>query len=236
MKEYQSNLSRREFLKISAPTILGMILSGCKITQREISSPIPRLTSTPTSVSVATPTLSACRARAIFGDPEKSEYVLPYPVGKKYRLIQTYCNVGGSHYDQLAYDFGMPIGAEVTAARSGEVRLFQDNNPDKGSWDNRGDYNYIYIEHEDGTVAFYAHLKQDSIVVSRGQSVEIGQRIAKSGASGFTAGKPQLHFGVYQNYPCQEGFDLAVNFRNAGSQLDEYGGLIEMQYYEALLY
>jgi murein DD-endopeptidase MepM/ murein hydrolase activator NlpD len=236
MTENQKSISRRDFLKISAPTILGLILSGCKLTKKELLNPTPQFTSTPTSVSVPTSTLSACTARAHFGDPKKSEYVLPYPVGERHRVIQTYCNTDGSHFDQLAYDFGMPIGAEVTAARSGEVRLFQDDKPDKSSWDNIGEYNYIYIEHEDGTVAFYAHLKQDSIVVSYGQNVETGQQIAKSGNSGFTAGKPQLHFGVYQSHPPQEGFDLAVNFRNTDGQLDDRGGLMKWKYYEALPY
>jgi murein DD-endopeptidase MepM/ murein hydrolase activator NlpD len=151
---------------------------------------------------------------------------LPYPVGEKYRVIQTYCETDGSHYDQLAYDFGMPIGEDVTAARSGEVKIFQDDSPDKSVWENIGKYNYVYIEHEDGTVAFYAHLKQDSIVVNYGQYVEVGQLIGKSGNSGFTTGKPQLHFGVYQSYPAQDGYDLAVNFRNTDGQLDEHGGLM----------
>jgi murein DD-endopeptidase MepM/ murein hydrolase activator NlpD len=175
-------------------------------------------------------------ARANFGDPAESLYILPYPVGQSYRIIQTYCEPNGSHVDQLAYDFGMPIGVDITAARAGEVRIFQDDTPDVSLWEYYGQHNYVYIEHEDGTVAFYAHLKQHSIVVRYGERVEAGQLIALSGNSGFTAGKPHLHFGVYGSYLPQEGFDVPVNFRNAGGELDPRGGLMLGRYYEALPY
>ena len=237
MIENRKNISRRDFLKMSGSIILGLFLSGCQLKESEQSNPTPISISEPTIQSIPTATLSACMARAYFGDPQDSEYILPYPIGERYRVLQTYCEANGSHADQLAYDFEMPIGADVIAARSGEARLFQDNKPDKSVMENIGEYNYIYIEHEDGTVAFYAHLQQDSIVLVRyGEYVEVGQLIAKSGNSGFTAGKPQLHFGLYQYYPARDGYDMAVNFRNADGVLDENGGLMRGRYYEALPY
>ena len=57
------------------------------------------------------------------------------------------------------------------------------------------------IEHPDGTVAFYAHLMQESVVVGVGQQVARGELIALSGNSGATGGLPHLHFGVYQGWP-----------------------------------
>ena len=33
-------------------------------------------------------TLSLCTARANFGDPADSPYVLPFPVGKSYRIVR----------------------------------------------------------------------------------------------------------------------------------------------------
>jgi murein DD-endopeptidase MepM/ murein hydrolase activator NlpD len=173
-------------------------------------------------------------ARASFGDPTASPYVLPYPPGKSYRIIQGYCEPEGSHVDQLAYDFGMPIGDDVTAARAGIVIELRDGTPDISDWEYNNQHNYIFIQHEDGTVAFYAHLKKDSIVVQVGQSVDIGQRIAASGNSGMTGGKPHLHFGVYGSYPTVEGFDVPVNFRNADGPLDTRGGLCKWKYYQAL--
>jgi len=175
-----------------------------------------------------------CLERAVFGNPVESSYVLPYPAGASYRLAQSYCYPCGGHRDQLAYDFEMPIGETVTAARAGIVRRVRNDVPDTGSEEDPGRHNHIMIQHDDGTVALYAHLKQDGIVVREQDRVEIGQRIALSGNSGNTLGEPHLHFGVYQFWPATERFDVPVNFRNAEGPLDGRGGLLAGSHYTAL--
>jgi murein DD-endopeptidase MepM/ murein hydrolase activator NlpD len=177
-----------------------------------------------------------CFERAVFGDPADSPYVLPYPVGASYRLAQSYCYPYGGHRNQLAYDFDMPIGSDVVAARAGVVRRVRQDLPDTGDSPEPGQHNNILIEHDDGTVAFYGHLKQHGIVVQVGQRVTQGQRLAASGNSGNTLGEPHLHFGVYQSWPATEGFDVAVNFRNAEGPLDERRGLVAGAVYEASPY
>ena len=62
-----------------------------------------------------------CLRRAEFGDAADSPYVLPYPPGDGYTVIQSYCHDDGSHENQLAYDFAMPLGSTVVASRSGVV-------------------------------------------------------------------------------------------------------------------
>lgn len=61
---------------------------------------------------------SSCLDRAIFGNPADSPYILPYPVGAAYEVIQGYCGSGpwSSHNDRFAIDFRMPIGAAVDQA------------------------------------------------------------------------------------------------------------------------
>lgn len=177
-----------------------------------------------------------CLERAVFGDPAVSPYVLPYPVGASYRLAQGYCYPDGGHRNQLAYDFDMPIGRDVVAARAGVVRRVRDDLPDTGATQDASQHNNILIQHDDGSVAFYGHLRQNSIVVQVDQRVAQGQRIAASGNSGNTLGEPHLHFGVYQSWPATEGFDLAVNFRNAKGSLGERRGLVAGATYEALPY
>lgn len=177
-----------------------------------------------------------CLERAVFGDPAQSPYVLPYPVGDSYRLAQAYCYPYGGHRDQLAYDFEMPIGEPVTAARAGLVRRTRNDLPDYGAEQDPGQHNHILIEHEDGTVAFYGHLRQGSVLVREGDHVETGQRIAASGNSGNTLGEPHLHFGVYQFWPAAERLDVAVNFRNAKGPLDDRRGLVPGHDYKALPY
>lgn len=177
-----------------------------------------------------------CLERAAFGDPAQSPYVLPYPVGAAYRLAQGYCYAGGGHRDQLAYDFDMPIGDDVTAARAGVVRRMRDDLPDYGAKQDPGQRNHILIQHNDRTVAFYGHLKQGSVVVREGDRVATGRRIAASGNSGNTLGEPHLHFEVYQFWPATERFNVAVNFRNAEGRLDGRRGLMPGRIFKALPY
>lgn len=85
-------------------------------------------------------------------------------------------------------DFGAPIGTSVYAAMDGIVTLTRSD----GGW-NGGYGNYIVIKHTNGVQTLYAHL--DSISVNKGESVERGQSIGKSGNTGRSTG-PHLHFEV----------------------------------------
>lgn len=165
---------------------------------------------------------STCLARAVFGDPQESPYVLPYPVGASYSLLQSYCGPDSHARDnQLAYDFRIPAGDPVVAARAGIVRRVVDTYDDN---DTLGSHNnHMFIQHQDGSCAMYAHLVQHSVTVREGESVLAGQPIAMSGMSGTAV--PHLHFGVYRTWPNRPGDDLPVNFRNAEGQLDVRGGL-----------
>jgi len=174
---------------------------------------------------------SPCLGRANFGDPQNSNYILPYPVGASYPVYQSYCWSTGGHRNQLAYDFTIPIGDTVTASRGGVVREVKEDSPDNGQ--GYGEHNYVYIQHDDGTLAFYAHLKQYSVVVEPNDTVGVGQYFALSGNSGQSK-EPHLHIGVYENYPPVEGVDIPINFRNAEGPLDSRGGLIRGGVYKAL--
>ncbi len=80
-------------------------------------------------------------------------------------------------------------------------------------------------------MAQYAHLRHRSFLVRPGERVTAGQPVAASGDTG--AGPiPHLHFEVYRSKDDFAG--VPVSFRNAGGPLDERGGLIVGQSYEAL--
>lgn len=178
-------------------------------------------------------TRQQCLARAVFGNPADSEYILPFSVGASYPLLQTYCGPQNHGIDnQLAYDFTIPFGEPVIAARAGIVRCVTEHFADNDT--NRANHNHIYIEHSDGTTAFYAHLAKDSVLPELGDRVEQGELIAQSGTSGGTIAV--LHFGVYCTWPVQGGNDVAINFRNADGPLDERGGLVQGATYTALPY
>lgn len=168
-----------------------------------------------------------CLARADFGDPAESPYVLPYPVGAAYEVAQGYCGSGpwSSHNERFAIDFFMPIGAPLVASRAGIVVHIIEEFDDSGMNDDSM-LNYIIIQHEDGTAAAYAHLQQHSVIVELGDTVATGERIANSGNSGFTDNTPHLHFELYSQFPYHWKDDsIPVTFRNAGGPLDERGGL-----------
>jgi murein DD-endopeptidase MepM/ murein hydrolase activator NlpD len=219
--------------------LLLLLLTAClsPIGDESLSTPLP--TPSPTATRKKTPVPGVrpanCLERAVFGDPADSPYILPYPVGKRYEVSLKYCQRNSSHSNQLSYDFAIPLGDEVTAARSGRVMELDDQFADDGTDSGPQEYNYILILHDDGTVAFYAHLMQVSILVEVGDWVEAGQAIARVGFSGMPMDTPPcLHFGVYAGWPPVEGEDVPVNFRNADGVLDARNGLTISRSYEAM--
>ena len=170
-----------------------------------------------------------CVARADFPNPVDSRYILPFPVGRSYNLSQTYCFAASSHANEYAYDFDIPLGEEIVAARAGEVVEVIEEFPDDQPWP---DNNRLQIRHGDGTVARYLHVAQNSIVPEVGDRVEQGEVIALSAMSGTI--DPHVHFAVYRDYPGVDGQDVPVNFRNAAGPIDERFGLIHGVTFEAM--
>lgn len=93
---------------------------------------------------------------------------------------------GASTYHK-GIDWAVPTGTSVYASCDGTVA--------KAGWG--GGYGYvIYINHEDGRQTRYAHLSK--VLVSVGDKVEQGERIARSGNTGVSTG-PHLHFEILIN-------------------------------------
>ena len=146
-------------------------------------------------------------------DWSASAYVLPYPAGSSYYVSQASCSSGGHRGPyQYAYDFVMPVGTPVTAARAGvvaEIRMkFRDGQSGEG------ESNWVKIRHADDTIAAYSHFTEHGALVGIGDRVEAGQPIGLSGNSGNTGGLPHLHFHLCL---CSKPVDcgtLPVTFRN----------------------
>jgi len=111
------------------------------------------------------------------------------------------------------------IGKSVVAAKGGTVVTSKATYGSIPNYDSNGNYiasyrsygEYIIINHHDGTMTLYAHLKPGSRTVSEGQTVQQGQVIATVGNTGNcmprpTASSPyngtHLHFEVRINGKC----------------------------------
>ena len=93
---------------------------------------------------------------------------------------------GASTYHK-GVDWAVPSGTTVVASCGGTVV--------KAGWGSGYGY-VVYIQHEDGSQTRYGHLSK--ILVSTGQKVVQGQKIALSGNTGVTTG-PHLHFEILIN-------------------------------------
>lgn len=171
---------------------------------------------------VALITFSACGEKGTFnnngdycdgyGDPAESNYILPYQTGESYFIGQGNCGqVTHVAQGRFAYDFAMPSGTQILAARSGVVHEVVESRRDYAghAW---LETNYVYIIHPDGSMGAYVHIQENGALVDPGDTVTQGQPIAISGSSGTDI--PHLHFQVYSTKDSWR--TIPVNFRNQG--------------------
>ena len=154
-----------------------------------------------------------------------SPYKLPWAAGSRFAVVQgnsdfdlgNNCRSGCSTHDddsmRFAWDFDLPEGTPVLAARAGTVALAN------GSWrpdhcggvtaDQAGpitsalignEANFVQIDHGDGTSALYLHLSEVAPVIEEkaktGEPVAQGEILGSSGKTGYTQCQPHLHFQV----------------------------------------
>ena len=138
-------------------------------------------------------------------------YRYPWKGGVSYPVGQGNNNPSGSHNDSQAwaYDFNLPAGTEIRAARGGTVEWLQENltatfNPSlptgpgntpfpNGDLQNWG--NAVRIRHAGGFTSWYFHIQANGVLVNVGDEVKQGQAIAVCGNTGRSSG-PHLHFQV----------------------------------------
>lgn len=85
----------------------------------------------------------------------------------------------------------------VVAAAPGTISLRQDGNFDRSCSFGGGPWNAVYVTHEDGSVAWYGHLKKGTVTAKTvGESVERGEYLGIVGSSGSSTA-PHLHLEIY---------------------------------------
>lgn len=107
-----------------------------------------------------------------------------HPCPNYVRMSGGYPNYSNGSYHG-GVDFAAPIGTSIVAADSGTVISVRYLTYSYGY--------HLMIAHGDGLVTLYAHTSR--ILVSEGQNVSKGQKIAEVGSTGNSTG-PHLHFEV----------------------------------------
>jgi len=128
-------------------------------------------------------------------DQDNSGVLLDYDCGNR-----TYNGHRGTDY--FTWPFGWYLVEndmiEVVAAEAGTIILRNDGEDDDhcscfGSW------NAVYVEHTDGSIAWYGHLKKNSLTNKAvGDPVSAGEYLGIVASSGCSTG-PHLHFEIYDS-------------------------------------
>lgn len=124
---------------------------------------------------------------------------------------------GHQGHDSLIRSFReQAIGVPVFAVRDGLVVEAHDGEEDMNTtWKPNARANYVILDHGDGYVAWYFHLKRGSMAVAQGQQVSAGTQLGLTGSSGIS-NWPHLHFESQRNRawfepsagPCRSGDSL----------------------------
>lgn len=90
---------------------------------------------------------------------------------------------------------------EIIAAAAGQIVFKNDGSFDRNctAGGNGQQWNAVFVEHSDGSVAWYGHMKNGSLTIKNvGDTVEQGEYLGVVASSGNSTG-PHLHFEVYES-------------------------------------
>jgi len=117
---------------------------------------------------------------------------------------RTYDTASGYNHqgvDMFTWPFGWKMmdndEAEIIAAADGQIIAKGDGQFDRSCNFNNNQWNAVYIQHSDGSVAWYGHMKNGSVTTKNvGDMVTTGEYLGIIGSSGNSTG-PHLHFEVF---------------------------------------
>ena len=123
--------------------------------------------------------------------PQNNKLVNPAPATE--RIASPFGWRRRPYSNQLQFhqgiDYGAPYGSPVVAAGNGIVTKVVSGCMDFGNLFCGNQFgNWIEIDHGNGAIGIYGHLKNSSIVVEEGMKVRKNQNIALVGSSGWSTG------------------------------------------------
>jgi murein DD-endopeptidase MepM/ murein hydrolase activator NlpD len=132
-----------------------------------------------------------------FVDQDESSVILDYNCDSR-----AYDGHAGSDFDTWPFPWYLYDNdlVEVIAAASGTIIYKIDGNKDDNCGCS-GDWNAVFIEHSDGSIAFYGHLKKASLTTKIvGQTVSTGEYLGVVASSGCSTA-PHLHWEIHRQLP-----------------------------------
>jgi len=89
------------------------------------------------------------------------------------------------------------LDVEIVSGAAGTIIYKSDGNFDRSCGTNTANWNAVFIQHADGSVAWYGHMKSGSLTPkTNGMTVTQGEYLGVVGSSGNSSG-PHLHLEVY---------------------------------------
>jgi len=128
------------------------------------------------------------------------------------------------------YAFGLPVVAAAPGTVVFAENIHPENPPGSQLPGVPGGGNKVLIDHGNGEIGFYGHMKQGTVLVTVGQVVAKNQQIGSVGNTGSSSG-PHLHFHIQDASPSGAGlpiyFDNVLFSRTSGgpSQLQLRTGI-----------
>ncbi|HEX6942559.1 MAG TPA: peptidoglycan DD-metalloendopeptidase family protein [Gemmatimonadaceae bacterium] len=125
--------------------------------------------------------------------------VLDYNCGARTYDLDTGYSHMGTDYFLSPFPWNKMDNGEiqVVAAASGTIIGKSDGNFDRSCDFSGGEWNAVYVQHADGSMAWYGHLKNGSLTAKGvGQTVAQGEFLGLVGSSG-NSPTPHLHFEVH---------------------------------------
>lgn len=134
-------------------------------------------------------------------DPAYPDQVLDYNCGDRSYDTASGYNHEGTDFFLWPFSFNLMYLNEidVIAAAPGTIIGKHDGGYDRNCRFNSSDWNAVYVQHDDGSIAWYGHLKQCSLTSkATGSRVDRGEYLGKLGSSGNSTG-PHLHLELYDS-------------------------------------
>ncbi|MFI5172023.1 MAG: peptidoglycan DD-metalloendopeptidase family protein [Chitinophagales bacterium] len=126
-------------------------------------------------------------------------FITDYNCGSRSYDTEAGYNHSGIDYFLWPFDWNlMEAGAvKIIAAAPGMIVGKYDGQADHSCSMGGGSWNAVYIRHDDGSLAWYGHMKNGSLTTKGlGELVETGEYLGLVGSSGNSTG-PHLHFELY---------------------------------------